>query len=186
MQLLSYRLAMSHPPILVVCDRFTVRIRIQFTGHPAETFSLPLRALDQPASQALLRRILLGPESFRPKKTSCDTTRLAVCSRATLAKSPRKCGAAKAANAEAWQPQADDGVQFLSRCLFCFLPKTLARSPSAFQGWIRWPLPVEGAGFKVCCPLVYAGRCAQGAEPCRGGCLRVGCRWVRRWPMTRF
>ena len=69
-QLLTYSLALSNPPILVVCDRLTIRIHTQFTGHPTETFNVGLGELDQPDKLALLRRIWLDPESFRPKKTS--------------------------------------------------------------------------------------------------------------------
>ena len=56
-QLLSYSLALSNPPILVVCDRLSIRIHTQFTGHPTETHSVGLAELDQPAKRALLRRI---------------------------------------------------------------------------------------------------------------------------------
>ena len=56
-QLLTYSLALSNPPILVVCDRLTIRIHTQFTGHPTETFNVLLAELDQPDKLALLRRI---------------------------------------------------------------------------------------------------------------------------------
>ncbi|MFN7042231.1 MAG: type IIL restriction-modification enzyme MmeI, partial [Acidovorax temperans] len=36
-QLLTYSLALSNPPILVVSDRLTIRIHTQFTGHPSAT-----------------------------------------------------------------------------------------------------------------------------------------------------
>ncbi|CAN5275655.1 hypothetical protein BH10PSE16_BH10PSE16_28160 [soil metagenome] len=45
-QLLSYSLALSNPPILVVCDRLTIRIHTRFTGHPSETHSVLLAELD--------------------------------------------------------------------------------------------------------------------------------------------
>ena len=56
-QLLTYSLALSNPPILVVCDRLTIRIHTQFTGHPTETHSVELAELEQPEKLALLRRI---------------------------------------------------------------------------------------------------------------------------------
>jgi hypothetical protein len=56
-QLLNYSLALSNPPILVVCDRLTIRIHTQFTGHPSETHSVLLAELAQPDKLALLRRI---------------------------------------------------------------------------------------------------------------------------------
>ena len=76
-QLLSYSLALSNPPLLVVCDRLTIRIHTQFTGHPTETFSIAMAELAQPEKLALLRRIWQDVESFRPKKTSRDITEAA-------------------------------------------------------------------------------------------------------------
>ena len=56
-QLLTYALALSNPPLLVVCDRLTIRIRIhtQFNGHPSEVHTVRLNELDHPDKQALLR-----------------------------------------------------------------------------------------------------------------------------------
>jgi hypothetical protein len=68
-QLLTYSLALSNPPLLVVCDRLTTRIHTQFNGHPSEVHTVLLDELDQPEKQALLRRLWLDPESFRPQKT---------------------------------------------------------------------------------------------------------------------
>ena len=73
-QLLGYSMALNNPPILVVCDRLHIRIHTQFTGHPTERFDVALGELTQPDKLALLRRIWLAPESFRPKKTSRDIT----------------------------------------------------------------------------------------------------------------
>jgi len=36
-QLLTYSLALSNPPILVVCDRLNIRVHTQFNGHPSQT-----------------------------------------------------------------------------------------------------------------------------------------------------
>ena len=91
-QLLTYSLALSNPPILVVCDRLTIRIHTQFTGHPTETHQVLLAELDQPDKRALLRRIWLDTESFRPQKTSRDITEAAARSFATLADGLRKRG----------------------------------------------------------------------------------------------
>ena len=60
-QLLSYSLALSNPPLLVVSDRLTIRIHTQFTGHPSEVHEVRLEALDQPEKLALLRRIWIAP-----------------------------------------------------------------------------------------------------------------------------
>ena len=41
-QLLTYSLALSNPPLLVVCDRLTIRIHTQFNGHPSEVHTVLL------------------------------------------------------------------------------------------------------------------------------------------------
>jgi len=40
--------ALSHPRLLVVCDRLTIRIHTQFNGHPSEVHNVLLQELDQP------------------------------------------------------------------------------------------------------------------------------------------
>ena len=45
-QLLTYSLALSNPPLLVVCDRLTLRIHTQFTGHPTEVHTVLLADFD--------------------------------------------------------------------------------------------------------------------------------------------
>ena len=57
-QLLTYSLALSNPPLLVVCDRLTIRIHTQFNGHPSEVYAVRLEELDQPEKRALLRKDL--------------------------------------------------------------------------------------------------------------------------------
>lgn len=56
-QLLSYSLALANPPLLVVCDRLTIRVHTQFNGHPSETHTVLLQQLDQPDKRALLKRL---------------------------------------------------------------------------------------------------------------------------------
>ncbi|HAL38106.1 MAG TPA: class I SAM-dependent DNA methyltransferase, partial [Polaromonas sp.] len=115
---LTYSLALSNPPILVVCDRLTIRIHTQFTGHPTETHNVLLTELDQPDRLALLRRIWLEPESFRPRKTSRDITEEAAKSFATLAAQLRKTG---------HDPQKVS--HFLTQCLFCFFAEDVGLLP---------------------------------------------------------
>ncbi len=117
-QLQTYSLALSNPPILVVCDRLTTRIYTQFNGHPTETHDVLLAELDQPEKLALLRRIWLDPESFRPKKTSRDITEAAAKSFATLAGQLQKTGHA---------PQQVS--HFLTQCLFCFFAEDVGLLP---------------------------------------------------------
>ena len=117
-QLQTYSLALSNPPILVVCDRLTTRIYTQFNGHPTETHDVLLAELDQPEKLALLRRIWLDPESFRPKKTSRDITEAAAKSFATLAGQLQKTG---------HDPQQVS--HFLTQCLFCFFAEDVGLLP---------------------------------------------------------
>ena len=137
-QLLSYSLALSNPPILVVCDRLTIRIHTQFTGHPTETHTVLLAELDQPAKLALLRRIWLAPESFRPKKTSRDITEAAARSFATLAEGLRKRGPVKDTDPQGWQTHADEVAHFLTQCLFCFFAEDVGLLPGRmFEGLVN-------------------------------------------------
>ncbi len=117
-QLLTYSLALSNPPLLVVCDRLTLRVHTQFTGHPTEVHTVLLADFDKPESIALLRRIWLDPESFRPKKTSRDITEAAAKSFATLAGQLRKAG---------HDPQKVS--HFLTQCLFCFFAEDVGLLP---------------------------------------------------------
>ena len=137
-QLLSYSLALSNPPILVVCDRLTIRIHTQFTGHPTETHTVLLAELAQPDKLALLRRIWTAPESFRPKKTSRDITEAAARSFATLAEGLRKRGPAKETDPQGWQTHADEVAHFLTQCLFCFFAEDVGLLPGRmFEGLVN-------------------------------------------------
>ena len=128
-QLLNYSLALSNPPLLVVCDRLTTRIHTQFNGHPSEVHTVLLHELDQPNKRALLRRLWTDPESFRPKKTSRDITEAAAKSFSTLADGLRKRGPDKAANPVGWQTRADEVAHFLTQCLFCFFAEDVGLLP---------------------------------------------------------
>ncbi|MDI1244442.1 MAG: hypothetical protein PSV24_03455, partial [Rhodoferax sp.] len=126
-QLLTYSLALSNPPLLVVCDRLTIRIHTQFNGHPSEVHTVLLGELDQPAKQALLRRLWTDPESFRPKKTSRDITEAAAKSFATLADGLRKR-----------DNDPDEVAHFLTQCLFCFFAEDVGLLPERmFEGLVN-------------------------------------------------
>ncbi len=126
-QLLTYSLALSNPPLLVVCDRLTIRIHTQFNGHPSEVHMVLLHELAQPEKQALLRRLWLDPESFRPKKTSRDITEAAARSFALLAEGLRKRGG-----------DADEVAHFLTQCLFCFFAEDVGLLPGRmFEGLVN-------------------------------------------------
>jgi hypothetical protein len=117
-QLLTYSLALSNPPLLVVRDRLTIRIHTQFNGHPSEVHTVLLAELHRPDKQALLRRLWNDPESFRPKKTSRDITETAAKSFATLADGLRKRN-----------PNPDEVAHFLTQCLFCFFAEDVGLLP---------------------------------------------------------
>ncbi len=137
-QLLGYSMALNNPPILVVCDRLTIRIHTQFSGHPTERFDVALAELVQPEKLALLRRIWLAPESFRPQKTSRDITELAARSFATLADGLRKRGPDKATDPLAAQHHADAVAHFLTQCLFCFFAEDVGLLPGRmFEGLVN-------------------------------------------------
>jgi hypothetical protein len=104
-QLLSYSLALSNPPILVVSDRLLIRIHTQFTGHPSQTHTVVIDELDQPDKLTLLRCIWTAPESFKPKETNRDITEAAAKSFATLAEGLRRRGVASSMPPE--QPFGD-------------------------------------------------------------------------------
>ena len=129
-QLLTYSLALSNPPILVVCDRQTIRIHTQFNGHPSETHTVLLNQLDQPDKLALLRRIWLDPESFRPKITSRDITNAAANSFATLAEGLRRRNAKPDDSAETQEARANQVAHFLTQCLFCFFAEDVGLLPN--------------------------------------------------------
>lgn len=128
-QLLSYSLALNNPPILVVCDRLTIRIHTQFTGYPTETFTVRLATLDQPEQIALLRRIWKDPESFRPAKSSRTITEEAARSFATLADGLRKRGPSRATHPVEAQKHDDEVAHFLTQCLFCFFAEDVGLLP---------------------------------------------------------
>jgi len=123
-QLLTYSLALSNPPILVVSDRLTIRIHTQFTGHPSQTHSVLLDELDQPDKLALLRRIWTAPESFKPKVTNRDITEAAAKRFATLAEGLRRRGAVTDPEAT-----ANRVAHFLTQCLFCFFAEDVGLLP---------------------------------------------------------
>jgi hypothetical protein len=117
-QLLTYSLALSNPPLLVVSDRLTIRIHTQFTGHPSQTHEVKLEELDQPDKLALLRRVWTAPESFKPKVTNRDITEAAAKSFATLAEQLRRRG-----------HDAEQVAHFLTQCLFCFFAEDVGLLP---------------------------------------------------------
>ncbi|WP_246881333.1 DNA methyltransferase [Acidovorax sp. JG5] len=128
-QLLTYSLALSNPPILVVSDRLSIRIHTQFTGHPSATHEVRIAEMDQPANLALLRRIWLAPESFKPRQTNRDITEAAAQSFAALAEGLRQRGATADEDAARQQQRANQVAHFLTQCLFCFFAEDVGLLP---------------------------------------------------------
>jgi hypothetical protein len=107
-QLQAYSLALDNPPLLVVCDRLTIRIHTQFNGHPSERHEIALADLALHDKRELLKRVWTAPESFRPRTTNRDITEAAAKSFATLAERLRSRG-----------NSPDAVAHFLTQCLFC-------------------------------------------------------------------
>ena len=131
-QLLTYSLALSNPPILVVSDRLSIRIHTQFTGHPSATHEVRIAEMDQPANLALLRRIWTAPESFKPRQTNRDITEAAAQSFAALAEGLRQRGSAPgegATDPQHPQHRANQVAHFLTQCLFCFFAEDVGLLP---------------------------------------------------------
>ncbi|WP_342720622.1 DNA methyltransferase [Acidovorax sp. FHTAMBA] len=128
-QLLTYSLALSNPPILVVSDRLSIRIHTQFTGHPSATHTVAIDEMDQPDKLALLRRIWQAPESFKPRQTNRDITEAAAQSFAALAEGLRQRGATADEPAASQQQRANLVAHFLTQCLFCFFAEDVGLLP---------------------------------------------------------
>jgi hypothetical protein len=107
-QLQTYSLALDNPPLLVVCDRLSIRIHTQFNGHPSERHDIALADLAQHDKRELLKRVWTAPESFRPRTTNRDITEAAAKSFATLAERLRARG-----------NSPDAVAHFLTQCMFC-------------------------------------------------------------------
>ena len=133
-QLLTYSLALSNPPILVVSDRLSIRIHTQFTGHPSATHEVRIAEMDQPANLALLRRIWTAPESFKPGKRTATSPKPPP---KALPPWPKACASAAARRVKAPQTRSTSSTaptrwrtSSRSACS-AFLPKTWACCPAA-------------------------------------------------------
>lgn len=117
-QLLTYSLALSNPPLLIVCDRLIIRVHTQFNGHPSDTYIVRLDELNQPEKRELLKRVWTNPESFRPAQTNKAITESAAHSFATLAAQLRSRG-----------NSPEKVAHFLTQCLFCFFAEDVKLLP---------------------------------------------------------
>ena len=141
-QLLGYSLALSNPPLLVVCDRATIRIHTQFTGHPSVVHTVQIQELEQPEKRALLKKLWDNPEWFRPKATTRDITEVAAKSFATLAARLRSRGCVLDKNSNIVSGTSVNSPEvvahFLTQCLFCFFADDVDLLPQRlFEGLVK-------------------------------------------------
>jgi hypothetical protein len=125
-QLLGYSLRLENPPLLIVCDRHTIRIHTQFNGHPSLRYDVPIEKISEPQNLSLLARLWKDPESFRPKETNRDITEKAAKSFATLADNLRQRGPQAMPEAQAYAEQI---AHFLTQTLFCFFAEDVGLLP---------------------------------------------------------
>jgi hypothetical protein len=125
-QLLGYSLRLENPPLLIVCDRHTIRIHTQFNGHPSLRYDVPIEKISEPQNLSLLARLWKDPESFRPKETNRDITEKAAKSFATLADNLRQRGPQALPEAQAYAEQI---AHFLTQTLFCFFAEDVGLLP---------------------------------------------------------
>ena len=74
-QLQQYSLALSNPPLLVVCDRLTLRIHTQFNGHPSETHRVRVEDLAQPDSKPCCAACGWSPRAFTRARPTAASPR---------------------------------------------------------------------------------------------------------------
>jgi hypothetical protein len=129
--LLTYSLALSNPPLLVVSDRLTIRIHTQFTGHPSETHQVDLHELDQPD-----KRARCCAASGRRPTASSRTSPTATSPRPPHAALPRWPTVLRRRGAAPWrgkrlseQDRANQVAHFLTQCLFCFFAEDVGLLP---------------------------------------------------------
>ncbi|MBL0252037.1 MAG: hypothetical protein IPQ12_05245 [Polaromonas sp.] len=124
---------------MVVCNRHTIRIHTQFTGHPSVVHTITLDELAQPEKRALLKRVWENPEWFRPKQTTRDITEAAAKSFALLAEQLRNRGKTKNAEGQVTGGADPEVVaHFLTQCLFCFFAEDVELLPRRmFEGLVN-------------------------------------------------
>ena len=68
-QLLRYREALNNPPLLVVSDFQTIRVRTNFTNKVPVVHTILLDDLGEPESLAILRSVFHDPNALEPEIT---------------------------------------------------------------------------------------------------------------------
>jgi hypothetical protein len=107
-QLPAHRLALDDPPLLVECDRLTLRVLTQFDHQLSKRHEVALGGLAQHEKRELLKRVWPTPERHCPRVTNYNITEATAKSFATLAERPRSRS-----------NKPDAVAHFLSQCLFC-------------------------------------------------------------------
>jgi len=90
--LASFSNTLENPPLLVVCDLDSFRIRANWTNTVSEAYEFVLDDLRDPAIRTKLKWTLSDPEKLRPRKTRQALTEGAAASFAALAQRLRERG----------------------------------------------------------------------------------------------
>jgi type II restriction/modification system DNA methylase subunit YeeA len=107
-QLKNYAQSLNNPPLLVVCDRETIRIHKNFNGYPDEPDTIEINKIGLPENIQKLKWVFTDPDKLKPRKSSTAITEDAAGKFADIAKAMRE--------------RSEDPFKvahFLSQCIFC-------------------------------------------------------------------
>ena len=119
-QLRQYALALENPPLLIVSDMRTFRIRTNWTNSVSKTLEFGLDDLADAAVRDKLKWAMSDPERLRPGETRQTLTERAAKTFAELAQSLRDQGHA---------PQ--EVAHFVNRLVFCMFAEDVGLLPDA-------------------------------------------------------
>ncbi len=117
-QLRQYALALENPPLLIVCDLRSFRIRTNWTNSVSETHEFGLEDLRDAATRNKLKWALSDPERLRPGETRQALTERAAQRFATLAQSLRDRG-----------HDPLEVAHFVNRLVFCMFAEDVGLLP---------------------------------------------------------
>ena len=118
-QLCQYHEALENPPLLIVSDISRTEIRTKFSGTATQVHVVNLADMDKPESLAMLRRVFMDHESFRPAVTPARITEEIAEEVAKLASSIQSRG---------HEPYA--AAHFLMKCMFCLFAEDVDLLPN--------------------------------------------------------
>ena len=117
-QLLRYREALNNPPLLVVSDFQTIRVRTNFTNKVPVVHTILLDDLGEPESLAILRSVFHDPNALEPEITPDEITQDTAVIFASIAQSMRNRGI-----------DSLEVARFLNRLVFCFFAQDVGLLP---------------------------------------------------------